>query len=404
MNLWKLTDCTRQAFHDPEFRKSVYIFSASKALIIIVGILATLLIPIELTHRQPVLDNWFLNAWAQYDAKAYLDIAENGYDAEFPSGGNYAWYPLYPLLIRLLSFIGYGLAAFLISNIASFFAVYYLFKLAKEEFGSKIAKKTVLYFSFFPTVYFLTAMYAESLLITLSIAFFYYAKNGKWFLASMLGFFAGMTRIQGAFLFFPLAYMYFSEYRRKVYGRVRVVGCVIDPEHKIRNFKINSLILLLPVLGTGVVMLYHYIVTGNAFIQFSTQAAYGRVLTAPWESFMSAILKIMNATSLQDTFYHIFNIFMALGFLALALYSFKIMKKEYGIYFLISMLVPLSSTALLSISRHNLAMFPAFIILAKLSEKRKYMLLLTSLYIIFVILLVFFTARHVNEWFTFTII
>ncbi len=389
---------------DKELRKSIYIFSASKALILIVGILATLFVPVELTHRQTAVDNWFLNAWAQYDARAYLDIAENGYNAEFPSGGNYAWYPLYPLLIKIFSTVftpmgvgsvGYGLSAFLISNIASFLAVYYLFMLAKEEFGDIIAKRSVLYFSFFPTVYFLTAMYAESLLIALSVASFYYAKKEKWFLASALGFFAAMTRIQGAFLFFPLIYMYYRK-------------------HDIRKFRLNDFILLLPIVGPIVVMFYHYTITGNALIQFSTQAAYGRVLSFPWESFASAVLKITSSPSLQDIFYHFFNILMALGFLALALYSFKVMKKEYGIYFLISMLIPLSSTALLSISRHNLAMFPAFMLMAKLAndasgvnthrEKRKYKVLFMTIYIAFLIMLVFFTARHVNEWFIFDVI
>ncbi|MBI4162588.1 MAG: hypothetical protein HY513_02805 [Candidatus Aenigmarchaeota archaeon] len=396
--MWKRSNGISGVQTHSDFKKSICIFSASKILILVVGILATLLIPIELTHRQTAIDNWFLNSWAQYDARAYLDIAENGYNSQFPGGGNYAWYPLYPLMIKIfasaVAFIGvsfsfsYGLSAFLISNIFSFVAVYYLYKLTNQEFGnSKIAKRSVIYFSLFPTVYFLTAMYAESLLIALSIASFYYAKNERWFLASLTGFFAGMTRIQGAFLFFPISYMYFR-----------------SKEYKIKNIKANGCFLMLPLTGSAVVMLYHYIITGNAFIQFSTQAAYGRVLSLPWDSFMSAVLKIANATSLQDIFYHVFNIFMALGFLALAAWSFKEMKKEYGIYFLISMIVPLSSTALLSISRHNLAMFPAFMLMAKLSEKRKYRLIFAPLYVIFFVLLIFFTARHVNEWFIFNLI
>src|SRR3989338_3598270 len=123
---------------DADFRKSFYIFSLSKIIILVIGILATLLIPAAVTHRQIVTENWFLNAWAQYDARAYLDIAENGYNAEFPSRGNYAWYPLYPLLIKIFvsvltplcmdacaslagvgSSLGYGFSAFLVSNIAS---------------------------------------------------------------------------------------------------------------------------------------------------------------------------------------------------------------------------------------------------------------------------------------------
>ena len=372
---------------DADFRKSFYIFSLSKIIILVIGILATLLIPAAVTHRQIVTENWFLNAWAQYDARAYLDIAQNGYNAQFPGGGNYAWYPLYPLLIKIFSFIGYDLSAFLISNIASFIAIFYLFRLVKEEFGNKIAKKTILYLSFFPTVYFLTAMYAESMLLMLTVMSFYYAKKDKWIHACVLGLFASMTRIQGALLFFPIAYMYCRS----------------------RNFNLmsigkRSLSLLLIPLGALIVMLYHYAVTGNAFIQFSTQAAYGRVLAAPWKSFETAILNIISPTSTEYLLYNAFNLVMALGFIFLAVYSFRLLKKEYGIYFLISMLVPISSMTLLSISRHDLVMFPAFIVMAKMAEKKKYGIALGVIYVVFFALLLFFTARHVNEWFLFSVV
>lgn len=369
-----------------DFRKSFYIFSLSKIIIIIVGILATLLIPAAVTHRQAVTENWFLNAWAQYDARAYLDIAQNGYNAQFPGGGNYAWYPLYPLLIKIFSFAGYDLAAFIIANIASFIAIFYIFKLVKEEFGNKTAKRTILYLSFFPTVYFLTTMYAESLLLMLTVMSFYYAKKEKWAYACVLGMLASMTRMQGAFLLFPLAYMYF----RSIGG--------------LRSIDKRSLLLLLSPLGALIVMAYHYIVTGNAFIQFSTQAAYGRVLAAPWKSFETAIINIINPISTEYLLYNAFNLVMALGFLFLAIYAFKALKKEYGIYFLISMLVPVSSMTLLSISRHDLIMFPAFIIMAKMAEKKKYSIALGIIYAVFFILLLLFTARHVNEWFLFQVI
>ena len=122
-------------------------------------------IPAEYVNPVPYTDNWFLNLFAQYDSLAYLDIVENGYNSEFEDGaGNYAWYPLYPLLIKLFSYVfGYALAAFLISNILSFVAVYLLYILLKKDFGGKVAYSSVFYFLFFPTAYFLTMMYTPLL-------------------------------------------------------------------------------------------------------------------------------------------------------------------------------------------------------------------------------------------------
>src|SRR3989338_6884277 len=136
-----------KVFRDPELKRILVIFLILKIVIISVGLAAHVLIPAEYAKRQAVTDNVLLNPWAQYDGQAYLDIARNGYNSQFLNGAsNYGWYPLYPLLIRIFSSIGYEMAAFLISNIASFFAVVFLYLLLKDEFNKSAARKTIIYF------------------------------------------------------------------------------------------------------------------------------------------------------------------------------------------------------------------------------------------------------------------
>src|SRR5438552_70877 len=66
--------------------------------------------------------------WANLDGVHYLSIAGNGYHTY-----EQAFFPLFPLLIYLLSFVTHLpilLSAFLIVNLSLFFALYFLYKLA----------------------------------------------------------------------------------------------------------------------------------------------------------------------------------------------------------------------------------------------------------------------------------
>ena len=66
------------------------------------------------------------------------------------------FFPLYPILVRLITFNfdDAAVSAFLVANVCSFVAFFYLYKLAKLEFDSKVAVKAVLFMSIFPTAYF----------------------------------------------------------------------------------------------------------------------------------------------------------------------------------------------------------------------------------------------------------
>lgn len=364
-----------------EFQKIILIFLIIKIIIIATGFAAYNFIPEEYAKRQRITDSDLLNPWAQYDGNAYLDIAKNGYNSDFLDGtSNYGWYPLYPVLIKLFSFIGYDLAAFLISNVASFLAVAYLFLLFKTEHNETITKKAILYILLFPTAYFMTMMYTESLFLLFSVACFYYAKKDKWLLVGILGFLASLTRLQGAILFFPMIYIYFKKYG-----------------FRFKNIKFLC-IFIIP-LGVLAFMFYHYAITGDAFIQFYTQGKFGRHFALPWEGLGAAISTIPAATNIFITFYNIFNIFMVISFLALIIIFRKKMNNEYTIYAVINMMPALFSSTLAAVSRFNLMLFPVFLLLAKLGhENKKIDTALKIIFILSAVLMLLFTVRHVNTF------
>ena len=50
----------------------------------------------------------------------------------------------------------------------------------KLDYNDGVAKKAVLFFCVFPTAYFLSALYSESLFLVLVLASFYYARQTRW--------------------------------------------------------------------------------------------------------------------------------------------------------------------------------------------------------------------------------
>ena len=154
----------------------------------------------------------FMNMFAQWDSSHYTYIAQYGYTNQGDPANFIVFFPLYPVLMRLItfSFANVNLSGLLISNVASIIAVIYIFKLTKLDYSDNVAKKVVLFLCVFPTAYFMSAVYTESLFLALVIASFYYARNARWPLAGALGFLAALTRIGGLVLLPALIIEYFQ--------------------------------------------------------------------------------------------------------------------------------------------------------------------------------------------------
>ncbi len=362
-----------------EIRKVVYIFLIYKILIISIAY-AAYLIPEEFTNRKHS-DTTLLDPFAQLDARAYLDIAKNGYNAEFNGTTNYGWYPLYPLLIRMFSFIGFELAAFLLANIFSFIAVYLLYVIVKDEFDKHTANKSIFYLLFFPTAFFLTMMYTESLFLSLTLAMFLLARREKWHYVGLLGFMASLTRAQGIILLLPMAYIYAKKRR-----------------FKISNIDKNILFLLLIVAGLLTLYGYYYITTGDPFIHHKTSyLKYQRGFSMPWESFLNTFNEISRSTSYSEIFVDGLNMFIFATVLGLGYVSLKYLKKEYSIYIFASIVFPLFSGSLASMTRFVLLVFPVFMTLAIMSKNKSNRRIINMVYVVSIALLVMSTIYYANE-------
>ena len=284
---------------------------------------------------------------ARWDSFWYIDIAQNGYSYKgVEQLSNIAFFPIYPALIKGLSFVTLGnliLSGWLLSTFFLLLALMYLFKLVKEFHSDLTPQLPIIFLLTFPTSFFLNAVYTESLFLFLSLAAFYYALKKNFVLASIFGLFASLTRITGILLFIPLAWEYIHTYGFR------------------RIFSIKFLSLLLVPLGTLSFFLYHYLKFGDLFLWLKVQAWWGRAFKINQGHF--------------DLFSNpaIVNLLMDVLFILVALvvvfFVFKKLRTSYGLYMLATLLVALGTGTTMSIGRYLLVLFPIYILMSQINNK-----------------------------------
>jgi Gpi18-like mannosyltransferase len=151
--------------------------------------------------------------WAHWDGVWFIRIAADGYAAHDYSQ---AFFPLYPLLLRLVAPLtggDYVVAGVLVSLACYGGAMALLYRLVRADLGSRVALWSVVLISVFPTALVFQAVYSESLFLLLVLASFSAARRGRWWAAGLAGLLAALTRSTGLALLVPLALMWWEQRR-----------------------------------------------------------------------------------------------------------------------------------------------------------------------------------------------
>ena len=380
-------------FNDAVFRNILIILILSRIFIFFVGYAGINFLPEGPAYNHDISKSSFLNSWSQYDAAAYIDIAEKGYNQEYMNGaGNYNWFPFYSVVIKAFGFIGYPLAAFLISNICLLFAVYFLYLLLKKEFDRSLAFKTIFYMLIFPTTYFFSAMYTESLFLLLMVLCFYFANKRSWLAVGIVGFCASLTRPQGVFIYIPMLYQYLAQ--KGVF-----IGWKINRKFRMKDvlkkFDAGFFYLLLIPFGLVCLFAYFYFSFGNP-LKFLEIPLFNRHIAVPFTAVFYEISRL-TSLSLPSLLYMIFDLGIVFLFGILTVFSLKYLNPKYSLFLLVNYLIPLSSNRLEAESRYFLILFPAFLVLAMLQKKRKWLQILVSIGIVAsILLLIALTLWHTH--------
>ena len=347
--LWCVGKVLIAARFNQTVREVLLDFIATRLAIVVIAEMAAVIIGQRAGEHVQESSNLLLNVWGRWDAVHYLDIATQGYQ-----GTDMAFFPLFPLAIRILgALIGNHLvAALLITNASFFFGLLFLYKLLEHEYDRPVARRAIFYVSIFPSAFFFSAAYTESVFFMLTVASFYYMRSHRWWMAGIIGFFAALSRVEGVLLVVPFVIEWYMQYKNDLARHVTsLYGGALIP------------------LGLFTYMAYLWVLRGDPLYFSHVQIHWNRHLAPPWVSVINAFHKISIATQGQT----IANQAMEIGFTALMIailvIGWKQLRPSYIAYMALSILIPMSTSSLMSMPRFALVLFPMFAILALRGEK-----------------------------------
>jgi hypothetical protein len=394
------------------WRGAILPYLVTRLGLVLIGLLADFYI-LPLLKSSPVLPSptanrhfpdalWLM--WQHFDSGFYLNLANSGYwpTSTLHTYSNWAFFPLFPLLIFPLAHLfgasetAFSLAGLLVSNAAALIAVTYLYKLVQREFGVNIASLSVIYLALFPTAFYLSAIYTESLFLACSVASIYYARKQCWWLSGLCGGLASLTRAQGVLLVVPVVWEYWQvlsnryapltstgEDRLQERMRTWLTSRLRGPLLAARELRNWLSLLALGLIPSGLLafLIYGKIKTGHLLATFDNQKwGWGRSFENPLQLLFTSLAHPARANPMDWNFW-ILNICFALLFLGFTVWAFRKLPMIYALFTLVMVLLPLSSSRLNSIGRYYLIVFPVYILLALWSKNvehanRRYLIMI----------------------------
>jgi mannosyltransferase PIG-V len=348
-------------------------WAASRAFFFLVGALGHAYVTSAQPGGFPREPGGILNYWAHWDGGWYTTIATQGYFNP-PST---SFFPLYPILIWLGKQIAGGAAFWgvAISTLALLPALFFCYRIAEDLFDERVARATVLVLAFFPSAFFLNAVYTESLFLMLTAGSIWALRCRRNLLvAGAFAYFATATRNVGVVLLVPLVYEWLRHRRELGYGAV--VGLAVAP---------GGLAAYMTYLAKG---LGHPL-----YFAIAQRETWGRALTNPLKTLHKAWTTgvfgaryafhphaIFGNASPEPAFKasDTFNLILLGLLVALLVVGLTRLPIDLWTYSFLVMLAPFLTPspfwALTSFNRYLLAPFPLFIVLGWLLTRVRWVL------------------------------
>lgn len=330
------------------------------------------------------VDNFFLFPWANFDGVHYLSIAGGGYQ---PDGTNSRFFPLFPLLINFVSRVfGRGetfgaiqfFSGLFLANLFFFLSLFVFYKLLRLDYPQKIVRLAVIFLLIFPTSFYFAGIYSESLFLFLALSSFYFARKGNWFWAGFFGMLLSATRVVGIIIFPVLLYEFFLQKKTK-----------------------NFYPLLLVPLGLIFYSLFNLRQFGDAFsfLNNQEQVANARSVGAivfPLQTIFR-YFKILTTLSVSQFEWWIalleISTFIFVGFLLYLGFQKKV-RLSYLLFAVLGFLPGVLSGTFSALPRYVLVLFPLFLILALIKNKKAQVLYVIISLTLLILLLMFFSRGY----------
>lgn len=292
-----------------------------------------------------------LDIFSRWDGRWYLSIIKTGYQPPANWTGsysNFAFFPLYPYLVKSIGWLGlhlpdglYILLGLLLSNLCFLAAAALLYRLiiVKLGFEESSARRTLGLLFVFPVGFFFSAFYPESLFFFLTVAGFTFALEEKWFWTATCAALVIITKPSGIVPVSALGWLYMEK-----------------RQWQIKDIKLSAGWFLLAPIALLLHFYYLYLISGHPFAFSDAMKAWGGLQT----SIFQAPLQNLSGPSL-DVFK--IDFIWVILFLVCSLYIlWKWPVKAFGIFAVLMVVLSVATGLLVSVSRFLLVTFPVFIL------------------------------------------
>lgn len=366
------------------FIRTLVIYLFWRVTLCFIAFVSVLLIPV-FGNRFPYVDRVLtvtnLPKWiwgfGNFDGVHYLRLAQNGYSAEYSQ----AFFPLYPVLIKLFNFLPKGnldlslytdpsffYVGIILSNLLFVFALYFLYKLWSKEYNGKISKLALIFLLTFPTSFYFGSIYSESLFLFLTVLVFWFTNKDKFIIAGIFAALASATKVQGSLLFLYLLIELIYRYKDGVLKKTEIVWKGI-------------LSLIISLTGLASYMFYLGKHFGNPIYFLTSQPAFGAsrsslpIITLP-QVFYRYFKILLNVNPSNISFWNsLLELTITVILISTLIYSFKKIKLSYWIFVLLAVIMPTLTGTLSSMPRYALLAFPLFPLAAKFNKGFKYIII-----------------------------
>ena len=181
---------------------------------------------------------WTLDRW---DGHWYRMVAHSGYLLVPGRQSDPAFFPLYPILLRILhsAGLGWGVVGPLVSNLAFLLGLGLFYLLSREIFSEPLARRATIYLAIFPLSYVFSMSYPESLVLVLLTAAPLAALRRHWWLAVFCAGAAALARPEGLFLVLPLgAIAWQQRHTLSPAARGAALGAVLAPIAAVASYSL----------------------------------------------------------------------------------------------------------------------------------------------------------------------
>ena len=320
--------------------------------------------------------------WNHWDTRHYIGIAQEGYTSVGDERLRLVFFPLYPLLMRLLSPLTGGsvfLAGMLISRLCAMGCAALLYELAYRTYGAREARLAVAYFLLSPMSVFLNCCYTEALFLLLTLGAMVLLRRGHPWLAALCGMGSALTRMPGVIVAGLMLIALLAELPRRGPDVRRIAGCAGQ--------------MLLVFAGLLIYWAINWAVTGDPLMYMTYQKEnWFQEPGTFWGSTANTAYYAITDFGQDDWFFSWGAQLAAM----LAVYVLLALRADalpfdLAAYSFVYVAVVLSPTWLLSGPRYLYALAPLPLLLARMTESRRAHAVLLALS---VVLLVVFTFGY----------